>query len=54
MAELASISLTSLENYGYGHHKPSFEAILTLCSTLEVSPNHLLGWSCQEDAEKTS
>lgn len=45
LAELANISLTSLENYEYGHHMPSFEAILTLCSTLDVSPNRLLGWN---------
>ncbi|MGO4449891.1 helix-turn-helix domain-containing protein [Phyllobacterium sp. TAF24] len=44
LAHVACISLSSLENFEYGHNRPSFESILALSDALNVSPNYLLGY----------
>jgi DNA-binding transcriptional regulator YiaG len=50
LAGYTNLSLTSLENYEYGHHRPSFEAILALSQVLLVSPNYFFG--CCEFSSK--
>ncbi len=44
LSRRANIALSTLEYYEYGHTKPSFEALLALCKTFEISPNELLCW----------
>ncbi|MGO4450470.1 helix-turn-helix domain-containing protein [Phyllobacterium sp. TAF24] len=44
LAQLAGISLASVEYYHSGTHRPSLELFISLCLTLEISPNELLDW----------
>ncbi|MBQ0710771.1 helix-turn-helix transcriptional regulator [Ochrobactrum sp. AP1BH01-1] len=39
---LSTITLSKLES---GVNKPSYDAVLSLCNSLEIEPNYFFGWS---------
>jgi len=48
---LSTITLSKLES---GVNKPSYDAVLSLCHSLEIEPNYLFGWSDEMTADTRS
>lgn len=52
LANSANVSIVTISKLEQGVNLPTFAILLALCQALAVSPNDLVGWTGDSDAER--